>query len=84
MIIIGLFRELLFTINLSFCQKRETIIVPVVGASQMCCRKNLEYRKNKKACHFVQASFLLILSGERKGLLKIDQCSISGIHILLD
>lgn len=84
--IIGLLRELLITINLSFCQKQEAIIVPVVGASQMCSRKNLEYRKNKKkkACHFFQASFLPILSGGRKGLLKIDQCSISGIHILLD
>lgn len=38
MITICPLRELLITINLSFCQKRETIIVPVVGASQMYCR----------------------------------------------
>lgn len=78
MIIICLLRELLITINLSFFEKQETIIAPLVGASQVCYRKNFEYRKNKKACHFFQASFLFILSGGRKGFLKIDQCNILG------
>lgn len=57
MSIIGLLRELLITINLSFCQKQEAIIVPVVGASQMCSRKNLEYRKKfkKKSMSFLSS-----------------------------
>lgn len=48
MIIICLLRELLVTINFSFFEKQETIIVPLVGASQMCYRKNLKCRKIKK------------------------------------
>lgn len=68
MSIIGLLRELLITINLSFCQKQEAIIVPVVGASQMCCRKNLEYRKNKKKKHVIsfKLHFFRFCQGEEK------------------
>jgi hypothetical protein len=45
MIIICLLKELFVTANLSFFEKQEIIIVPLAGASQMCYRRSLEYRK---------------------------------------